>query len=604
MNNGAAVEDIVGMVRNNLRVNVSTAGGLHNLAKSLLHIFGHLDFVVTPLPVKAQNRDAPLIHDIGVKLAETVFVGDHLAASVESDGCAVHAPALLLQRGPISFGSFTDIVKVADHGHLAAAAKFNVIAAQEVILAVELPPGHVKMHASGAVMIVGRNFFHLRKVAGAIAAHRIGQVTADGSRRIGQTIGEERRARVQQQAGGFAGTGADHKRFGIDLLLGARGFVHVGDGLGLSVFADNNFTSHGASDEGQAPGGLRGRNHHLAGTEVGSGDASPTALPAIVARGAPVDRFGDNGEARGNAKNIEMVASLLDDGFTAARRGRWQEYAVRGTGDIFFAAEDSDVGLNFVVIGSQVFVGDGPVIAHAIVGAAFEIYRSEAQSDAAPVIGAASHDTRTKPAETRTRSRGVGFALDLPESVGRQELAVEIVLLSAHADTAVRQLVGPDMLFVIFLRIERRAGFQQHHIQAALSENFGGRATGGARSNNTNVIDLGGTDDLGHEILKAQFLQVLAAEPRTFHGIRRLVVLDVVVLDSRLFRVGKNPLPVNHAVTDLSHVRDHFVAVEVAAVDDTGIGNFLEVFHMHQRKAARILCEIMQRIAMTDVGPA
>ena len=118
------------------------------------------------------------------------------------------------------------------------------------------------------------------------------------------------------------------------------------------------------------------------------------------------------------------------------------------------------------------------------------------------MIGAAANDARAKPAEGGARSRGIGLAFDLPKSVGRQELAVKIVLLSAHADATVGQLVGPDVFFVILFRIERRAGFKQDNIQAAFGKNLGSGAPGSPRANNADVINFWRTDDLGHREAK------------------------------------------------------------------------------------------------------
>ena len=103
-------------------------------------------------------------------------------------------------------------------------------------------------------------------------------------------------------------------------------------------------------------------------------------------------------------------------------------------------AEDADVGFHFVVIRREIFVGDGPIVAEAIARAGLEIDGSEAQSDAAPVIGAAADDARTKPLEICAGSGGVRFAVDFPGAVGRQEFAEIFRGLAANADAAMRQV--------------------------------------------------------------------------------------------------------------------------------------------------------------------
>ena len=175
-------------------------------------------------------------------------------------------------------------------------------------------------------------------------------------------------------------------------FFGAGGFVDVSDRFGLAVFADHDLARHRARDQGEAAGGLRRRNHYLAGTEVGSGNAAAAALGAVVAGGASVQRLGQDRHPRRHTMNIQFVAGLLDDGFGAPRWRRRQKNSVRGAGNIFFGAEDPDVGLYFVVVRRNFFVGDGPVVAHAIGRARPEIHRSEAKGNASPMIGAAAHN--------------------------------------------------------------------------------------------------------------------------------------------------------------------------------------------------------------------
>ena len=171
--------------------------------------------------------------------------------------------------------------------------------------------------------------------------------------------------------------------------------------------------------------------------------------------------------------------------------GGGRKHSVRCAGNIFFAAEYSDVGLDFVVVRRNFFVGDGPVVAHAVGGAGPEIYRREAESDASPVIGAAAHDAGAEPAELRSWRGSVGFAFDFPGAVGRHEFVAQFMPeLSADANAAMRQLIRPDVLFEILLRIQRRARLQHHDTQAAFSQHFRGGAAGRARSNDADVIHL------------------------------------------------------------------------------------------------------------------
>src|SRR5439155_12343511 len=106
-----------------------------------------------------------------------------------------------------------------------------------------------------------------------------------------------------------------------------------------------------------------------------------SALRAVMAWWPAVVWLGNDRHARRNAGDVQLVAGLLDDGLCAARLRRRHENPVRSAGNIFFGAEDADVGLNFVVVGSDVLISKRPVVAHAIGGARLEIYRRKAECD-------------------------------------------------------------------------------------------------------------------------------------------------------------------------------------------------------------------------------
>src|SRR5436305_14128938 len=115
-----------------------------------------------------------------------------------------------------------------------------------------------------------------------------------------------------------------------------------------------------------------------------------------MARGATVQRLGQNGQPRRYAQNVQLVAGFLDDGFSAARLRRRQENPVGGAGDIFVRPEHSDVSFHLIVVGRYVFVGDRPIVALTVMGTDFEVDGRHAESNASPVIRAATDDARTK----------------------------------------------------------------------------------------------------------------------------------------------------------------------------------------------------------------
>src|SRR3989442_13921512 len=70
MNDHAAIGDSVGpwRVRACLR-GINSARGLNNGAKRFLHVFGHLDLVIAPLPLKARDGNSPLIDAARIDIA-------------------------------------------------------------------------------------------------------------------------------------------------------------------------------------------------------------------------------------------------------------------------------------------------------------------------------------------------------------------------------------------------------------------------------------------------------------------------------------------------------------------------------------------------------
>ena len=93
----------------------------------------------------------------------------------------------------------------------------------------------------------------------------------------------------------------------------------------------------------------------------------------------------------------------------------------------------------------------------------------------------------------------VGLALDLPRTIGREEFVIEsLARVAADSGAAMRQLVRPDMLFVIARGNEWRAGFQQRDAQSAFAEHLGSGASRRSRANDADIIGFWRTPNL-HE---------------------------------------------------------------------------------------------------------
>ena len=113
------------------------------------------DFVFAPAEVEAQDGDSPVVNDSGIDVAEAVLVGDHFAASGETDGAAVAIADRFLEVSAVALVSAGDSAEGTDARHAEAAADFDVIAAGEfLVFLVELPPRHVDVAAGIAVAVV------------------------------------------------------------------------------------------------------------------------------------------------------------------------------------------------------------------------------------------------------------------------------------------------------------------------------------------------------------------------------------------------------------------------------------------------------------------
>src|ERR1700675_318558 len=123
---------------------INAAHSLDDGAESLLHILCLAQFVFRPAKMEAQNGDAPLVDNVGIDFAVSVRIGNHLAASRETDGGAVHLASAGFKRDSVTLFVMTKLMEHSDAGHVAAAVQFDVIAARKIIFAIELPPRNIQ----------------------------------------------------------------------------------------------------------------------------------------------------------------------------------------------------------------------------------------------------------------------------------------------------------------------------------------------------------------------------------------------------------------------------------------------------------------------------
>src|SRR5271167_2753654 len=127
------------------------------------------------------------------------------------------------------------------------------------------------------------------------------------------------------------------------------GLIDVRNASGFALRADENFARHRTGKQSELARLHCGRDEHLAGTEIRSRGATSAALTAIMARRTAVERLGENGEARGNAGDIEFVAGLFDEEFVTARFRRGKKDAVGGAWHILPGSEHADIAFHLIV---------------------------------------------------------------------------------------------------------------------------------------------------------------------------------------------------------------------------------------------------------------
>ena len=147
--------------------------------KRLLHVLCLFDLVLTPLPVEAQHRDAPLIHHVGIKLAVAVLVWQHFATSCKAELRTVETARILLELATIHAGrSRVQVAKAFHLRHLPPAAHLNVITTGKAELGVLIhqPPRYISVQSSRAIFVHWRQVLHggnVRPQASADAVHEI-----------------------------------------------------------------------------------------------------------------------------------------------------------------------------------------------------------------------------------------------------------------------------------------------------------------------------------------------------------------------------------------------------------------------------------------------
>ena len=208
------------------------------------------------------------------------------------------------------------------------------------------------------------------------------------------------------------------------------------------------------------------------------GGAAASALAAIVARRAAVERLGQNRESRRHTGNVQPFGGLLDQQLIAARLRRRLKNAVRLVRHIRqVCTEDPDEPVDLVVVRFDVVVGDRPVVAEAVKSFPLKVVRTEPQRDAAPVVRPPAQHSRPEPVERVSGCRRVRLALDRPAAQRAVELA-ELPFRDGRAST--RRIVRPFEHRRIGRRVPHGTRFEHDDVGAGLSQHHGGHAAASA----------------------------------------------------------------------------------------------------------------------------
>src|SRR4029077_847355 len=97
--------------------------------------------------------------------------------------------------------------------------------------------------------------------------------------------------------------------------------------------------------------------------------------------------------------------TVFEGDFGAIQLGRALEDAVGEVRKIFFYAGNAEVEIDLVVIGSDIAVADGPILAEAVAVFGFEVVVGEAESEASPDIGFTTEAAGANPGVVRAGER-------------------------------------------------------------------------------------------------------------------------------------------------------------------------------------------------------
>ena len=214
-----------------------------------------------------------------------------------------------------------------------------------------------------------------------------------------------------------------------------------------------------------------------------------------MTRRASIERLGQDGgppDGQGAAELVPRPAPKQP--FSAGHGHGGQKLPVRQLWLSLGLTADADVLLDPVVVGDQVGVGEGPVVAVSVVAGRLQVQVAEPIALAPPDHAPASDDAEPLPGERLVLRRSVRILQIVDEPVVVVLGAGVAGLLDGARPRQFRrvvpvlQLVGGHV-FGEFPGRDLAAGLQQDHFQAGLREDLGSPASGGARPHHGYVVE-------------------------------------------------------------------------------------------------------------------
>ena len=301
---------------------------------------------------------------------------------------------------------------------------------------------------------------------------------------------------VEEDARRLEGLGAEHDRARVHFLRLARHAVDV-EHAARPVLprVHEHLVGHGVRHERAVPRLERVGHGGERGVEVRVGHAAALARSTVVTRLPPVDGLR---QVRGAAEGHGPPELVLDPGLElplhAPQAHRRVEPAVGQLVDAFGQPGDPDVVLDEVVVGRDVVVAEGPVVAEAVVGGGLEVDVGEAVALSAPHVRPPAHHLHAALPGERLAARG---------RVGLFDVVAEPVVVPLRARVAIlldRACAADDLGRAVAVCEVRRGlvllvvgvgegppGVEQTHVHAGLGEALRRPAAGGARAHHDDV---------------------------------------------------------------------------------------------------------------------